>query len=1044
MNENLKLHLALDETFSNQVFGYDASGNQIIGSVYGGVSVVPSVQFGSCLDFDGTSGYISVDDFPIDRTAVTIATWFKPALFKSDQVFLDKWHEFGLRLNGSSLNYAIDPPWTWKAGITVQEDTWYHVALTSDGTTLTVYINGVAQSTATHSGTASTEDYSLIIGARMQTAISYFQGSMAHVKIFEAALTAQEIKEEMVDDLNQTANYGYRSTSPLSLRLYDQDDLSRLFINDDVSSDVSHDLHIVVRNESEQVYSIAAFDTVGIHHHFELRFRGHVLHETLKDTAALQARFDNDLWTIRYSENTDNATEPDAILFEYIGDDSLTLNSGGDISWLLTDMHADAVGGARSTSVALRYQNIYYAGNETLTAMDGFTRTLIEVVKHTGLKNIPLHVGIVGNNTLLNDGTTDNELSLRIVNTSKDQEISLWNSTGESCQWIVTFETGEDEWDITDDDNGQAIEIEPADDAMLEKWSVHKDTTSLTWTITPMEGNDTFSKHGNGGYAADFTIKSLKTNAPIGIAHMHVQYMNMPGYWDGEVIVPVQKGPLVEKQIGAENRVGIGTDAPQAKLQVVGDVLVNGSVQVDGDDLIVFDPENNRHSMSLSFKDRIPRICVGGETTDAENGLDIQTISDVSLMRLLHNGNVGIGTTEPSARLEVSGSTLLAGNAQITGSAQITGHAQITGNVGIGTASSATPLRIGAAEDRTPSENGLYVYNGRTTSTDDAIICIQVNGRASGNPYLSWDVRGTNGWCMGIDNSDDQKLKIVPGWQNISNGGTGVNAPVVTFLRNGHVGIGTNNPLAPLHVKGTASVNAYWDDYLNSYGVHDSYGVDNQQVSILAEGLIATDCFRVYHSGTISDLRVKNVESRSSTQDDLALLTQLQVTNYAYIDVVKQGKLFHKGLIAQEVEAVFPEAVNFSTGFIPDVYALSCQVVYDAALCEMKISLGKIHGLEKDDRVRLVGKHGTQEVSVIQIISDTEFVVSEYDVSDLYDNDQVFVYGKQVNDFRAIDYQKIAVLAVGSIQELYEQNKKQEQVLQYLQTELDLIKQQLK
>src|SRR6185503_7298205 len=68
--------------------------------------------------------------------------------------------------------------------------------------------------------------------------------------------------------------------------------------------------------------------------------------------------------------------------------------------------------------------------------------------------------------------------------------------------------------------------------------------------------------------------------------------------------------------------------------------------------------------------------------------------------------------------------------------------------------------------------------------------------------------------------------------------------------------------------------------------------------------------------------------------------------------------------------------------------------------------------LKKGERVRLIGekKEGTHEVlEVVEGRFRTDFVA---------DGDQVLVYGREVKDFRSVDYEAIAMLNVSATQEL--------------------------
>lgn len=66
-------------------------------------------------------------------------------------------------------------------------------------------------------------------------------------------------------------------------------------------------------------------------------------------------------------------------------------------------------------------------------------------------------------------------------------------------------------------------------------------------------------------------------------------------------------------------------------------------------------PINLAASFSLGWLDDVARLRIGGNGPGASGGLDIQRTGDASLMRILHNGNVGIGTTAPATRLHLVG-----------------------------------------------------------------------------------------------------------------------------------------------------------------------------------------------------------------------------------------------------------------------------------------------------------------------------------------------------------------------------------------------------
>lgn len=94
--------------------------------------------------------------------------------------------------------------------------------------------------------------------------------------------------------------------------------------------------------------------------------------------------------------------------------------------------------------------------------------------------------------------------------------------------------------------------------------------------------------------------------------------------------------------------VGIGELDPQAMLHVGGTIRAESS-------FVIHNPNNSEASLSLNWLNDVARIRVGGNGAGASGGFDIQRVGDASLFRVLHNGNVGIGTTSPAVKLHVVG-----------------------------------------------------------------------------------------------------------------------------------------------------------------------------------------------------------------------------------------------------------------------------------------------------------------------------------------------------------------------------------------------------
>lgn len=115
----------------------------------------------------------------------------------------------------------------------------------------------------------------------------------------------------------------------------------------------------------------------------------------------------------------------------------------------------------------------------------------------------------------------------------------------------------------------------------------------------------------------------------------------------------------------------------------------------------------------------------------------------------------------------------------------------------------------------------------------------------------------------------------------------------------------------------------------------------------------------------------------------------------------------------EEVNAQF---INQAADFIPSVFALAQSVSINEDLLELTTE--KPHGFEKGDLVKLYAQGKKEFILRIEEVRNSQsFSVKGWSES----LDNIFIYGKQVKDFRAIDFDQITALSVGAIQELSKQ-----------------------
>jgi hypothetical protein len=307
--------------------------------------------------------------------------------------------------------------------------------------------------------------------------------------------------------------------------------------------------------------------------------------------------------------------------------------------------------------------------------------------------------------------------------------------------------------------------------------------------------------------------------------------------------------------INSSRNVGIGTTSPGSKLQVAGDIRfgTNGTYT----DLRMYtDTALSGYNQTNIIT---PTTIPGGGTALTALYLKNAVSVGTNRMDLIVDGNVGIGTTSPTAKLVVNGSNngglSLAVNGSDTegtvakfarGGSEKNFYVNNTnnqyvnlstegdfrfkvgvttdqpystgvsamvisssGNVGIGTTSPATPLDVSGGTAGTGGWN--------RTATLTATY-----------PILLFNSNGTKWAGIGYDYSTAMRI-----WVNSNNNNVSANTSIVTIANTGRVGIGAETPDSLLHIQSASnaivridSTNAVNNAELKlSYNTSDSHGM---------------------------------------------------------------------------------------------------------------------------------------------------------------------------------------------------------------------------
>jgi hypothetical protein len=358
-------------------------------------------------------------------------------------------------------------------------------------------------------------------------------------------------------------------------------------------------------------------------------------------------------------------------------------------------------------------------------------------------------------------------------------------------------------------------------------------------------------------------------------------------------------------------------------------------------------------------------------------------------------GNVGIGTHSTSAKLHVNGNTVM-GDSFNTGLTHKDALLTLAG-----------------------THNTGYNVNGK--------IKLLITG-ANNDGSSPYDIM-----CEDENGHDTFFLK------SPSEGVLGTNG---ILYQRGRIGIGTTNPKYPLHVNSSLyardakGIGYYRYNKADGFGGNHNWNTEGAYLfsALFNQSIASLGSFHVMGS----DRRIK--KNIIDVPDDLALeqVRNIPCRYYSYIDTVERGTSESViGFIAQEVRDVFPYAVKIISYWIPNEYRSLSNFTWE----KTEIDSSYYYSDENTNNNNNVPKYSKcvyklttdiqEDVSGVKYrfyvsndVSGNDEIVTElvgnsdntftFDIS--YNN--VFCYGKFIDDFHTIDKSKIFTLHHSAIQEI--------------------------
>ncbi len=658
-------------------------------SVHGSPQVVSDEHFGSCFIFDGKQDYIEIPNSEDINFATnqdfTVASWIKiakeqPFKTNGDNDIIEKWngsrgYPYVIRyMRDSQTIHAARYDGSNNPSITtttkLNSEQFYHIAFVKEGSKLRLYLDGREENSTDDTTQSQTQNDSPLYLARRggsnEAYANYFAGTIAHLRIYKKALSPEEIKQDINDNLTVIA--AFNLAYPLDFDLYEGDNKeSIIFIENDTKGE---ELVFEIQNDTEQGITLPAKSgaVTQNNYHFELRFRPDTLSPKSLQQLALKPQIN---WSM-----SSPVTQADGIVSLYFLTTNTTLSANEVVTLTLQNISASAAGGARTTRVEFLCPEFTYQG-ETLTHY--YREKNLSVIDHRGKKNIPLHVSFVGSNRILNDGTTTNKLTLRIVNVLKDKSIPLIpDSKGDQAsKFIISFDVQQNEtkeWALLETGQISGISIKYK---VKDISNSGKQSESPEWVIlfNDQTAKD-ISNSGKQGESPEWVIlfndqtaiepgqdihvelSGIVSSLPSGQTNLYIRYENIPGYWDGTFICTIEKTPILYK----DGKVGIGiipNSQQSEQLTVQGNTAITGNLTVfsrigigssdfSKEPLVIRATQRQESLIAFEDPNGTKKWHIEQNYNGDTPGLNfVETgVADFRLF-LKSGGNVGIGTKDP-------------------------------------------------------------------------------------------------------------------------------------------------------------------------------------------------------------------------------------------------------------------------------------------------------------------------------------------------------------------------------------------------------------
>jgi hypothetical protein len=306
----------------------------------------------------------------------------------------------------------------------------------------------------------------------------------------------------------------------------------------------------------------------------------------------------------------------------------------------------------------------------------------------------------------------------------------------------------------------------------------------LTFTTNNGTERMRITSAGNVGIGTTSPSQKLEVNGAVlagdyrGSANI---YLTSPDSWMFR-----STGGNERMRVTSVGNVGIGTASPRGKLDIV------GNTDNDTDFLTIQDNDTSAGSSrpSIRFRSNTAQI---GQITGLNGRMRFSSgTTENSMIEILDNGNVGIGTTTPGYLLDLSKTAV-----------------SVDTYSGINLQASNYGYTIEGG--LTQNVGGELIFSSNNAGTRNPRVKFAANGNVgigTTSPSAKLDVQGTQGQLFSVTDDlsgDIFSVADISGVPILNVNSSGLVTVDGTSYFDGNVGIGTNSPGAKLEIEGDAT-----------------------------------------------------------------------------------------------------------------------------------------------------------------------------------------------------------------------------------------------